>query len=243
MKSWNYQVAGTITVTTTGNIDDLDFQYCSVILMNNATLSTIRGLKAGFPGQEVTIISIGAGQVNLAHQNAGSAAANRLINFVTSISTPLAASKGNASYKYDETTVRWRLIDHNQGDFIDISYDAANFTASGTMVWSVSAGDQESYLYYLEGRSAIVAFNINTSSISGTLSSQLWLILPFTINKAFQHLGRFAELVSLILTSSVINLSMGATDNKIIIHRLDFSNFTAQTDTAYVFGNTTLSVL
>ena len=187
-KSWNYQVAGTITVTTTGNIDDLDFQYCSVILMNNATLSTIRGLKAGFPGQEVTIVSIGAGQVNLPHQNISSAAANRLINSVTSGITPLAAGKGIATYKYDEITVRWRLINHNQGAMIAIPYASGNFTGSGTITWTVDAGDQSSLSFEIINNCILIAAVILTTSISG-VGTDLRITLPNGYTCAFQIVG------------------------------------------------------
>ena len=55
------------TFTTTGNIDNLDFAHARYIRANNATVSTIRGLVAGYyDGQVVTIISIGAGEVDLA---------------------------------------------------------------------------------------------------------------------------------------------------------------------------------
>jgi len=83
-----------VTLTTTGNIDDLDFGNVSLIRMNNASLATIRGLKAGYAGQIVTIVSVGAGQVDLAHQNAGSSAGNRFINFATIGTTCLAAGVG-----------------------------------------------------------------------------------------------------------------------------------------------------
>src|ERR1017187_8808588 len=75
------------TVTTTGNIDDLDFSNASTIRMNNASLSTLRGLKAGVAGQQVTIVSVGTGKVDLAHANTGSGAGNRLLNYITSAAT------------------------------------------------------------------------------------------------------------------------------------------------------------
>ena len=77
--------AGSYTSTATGNVDDLDFLRARYIRMNNANLATVRGLKAGVDGQLVTIVSVGAGQVDLAHQNTGDGtAANRLINISAS---------------------------------------------------------------------------------------------------------------------------------------------------------------
>lgn len=82
------------TTTATGNVDDLDFSNADLIRFNNATDATLRGLKAGTAGQVVIVVSIGAGNVFLAHQNTNSAAANRLINFATAGTTPLAAGQG-----------------------------------------------------------------------------------------------------------------------------------------------------
>jgi hypothetical protein len=171
----HYQVAGTFDVATTGNIDDLDFQSCALIRMTNATLATIRGLKAGYPGQQVVIASIGAGQVNLSHQNAGSAAANRLLNFVTSGVAPLAAGKGVATYEYDETTARWRLVSHDQGALIDVAYDSANFTNSGG-TWTVDSGDQTTFAYYLDGNRLSLLLVLGSTSVvtgAGSLSFKI----------------------------------------------------------------------
>jgi hypothetical protein len=97
------------TFTTTGNIDNLDFQHARYIRANNATLATIRGLVAGYyDGQVVTIVSIGAGQVNLSHQNTNSTAANRIITNNANTHA-YAAGTGTVTLQYDLTTARWRV--------------------------------------------------------------------------------------------------------------------------------------
>lgn len=48
-----------------------------------------------------------------------------------------------------------------------VSYDAANFTASGGQTWTVAAGDQITYAYVIIGNFMTVWFNIGTSDISG----------------------------------------------------------------------------
>src|SRR4051812_31721492 len=83
-----------IDISTTGTINDLSFNDANLIRMGNATDATIQGLAAGVHGQIVWIASVGAGHVFLAHQNASSAANNRIINNATSGNTPLAAGFG-----------------------------------------------------------------------------------------------------------------------------------------------------
>lgn len=179
--------AGITTITTTGNIVDLDFANAPVLRMNNATLATLQGLKAGTDGQELTIISVGAGQVNLSHQDAGDAtAANRLLNMVTSGVTPLAAGVGSARLKYDATTARWRLANHEQGDYVAVPFSAGNYTGQGAMTWTVIAANQLEYTFYLKGRQMTVNISTDSTTIAGTPNQFLQVTLPngYTINSA-----------------------------------------------------------
>lgn len=170
-----FNVPSQFTTTTTGNIDDLDFSNADLIRMNNATISTIRGLKAGYAGQKVTIVSIGAGVVLLAHQNASSVANNRLINTATSVSTPLAAGVGFATYQYDATTLRWRLVQHDQGAYITVAYDSANFTAA-TGTWTVEAADQLAFGYWIRGRECFYTIDLASTSLdSATVTIRITL--------------------------------------------------------------------
>ena len=164
-----------VAFTTTGNIDNLDFSGADLIRMNNATDATIRGLVAGSPGQQVTIVSIGAGHVYLAHQNANSTEANRLINYATGAATPLGARAGTATYQYDATTDRWRLVAHEQGAWITPTFAAGDYTAtSGT--WTVESADVSTFTHRLVGRTMNVIWNIGTFSVSANPSSLLRVI-------------------------------------------------------------------
>lgn len=103
------------TSNSIGTFNDFAFGNASLIRMTNAGTTVLQGLLAGTPGQTVKIVSAGSGNVEIAHENAGSAVANRIINTVTSANTILAAGKGYAIYIYDGTSQRWRLVEHRQG--------------------------------------------------------------------------------------------------------------------------------
>lgn len=109
--SYHYQPARETTVTTTGNIDDLDFDSAGLLRMNNAALSTLRGLasKVDYAAEGLWIVSLGAGNVDIAHQDANSSAANRIIT-PTAATVTLTAGTGRAFLIYDLTTARWRLV-------------------------------------------------------------------------------------------------------------------------------------
>lgn len=227
-----------VTVTTTGNINDLDFSNAALIRMNNASLATIRGLKAGTPGQRVSIVSIGAGQVDLSHQDTGDAtAANRLVNFATSGKTPLAAGVGTATYQYDGTTARWRLVAHEQGAPITATFAAENFTGNGAMTWTVESADVKTLTYFLVGRQLFVSIYLTTTTVGGTLNNALQIALA--------ALGGFTLISPAISVSGMISEDSGATflsgilgpsGTQLQVYKLSLANFLATTNTTYIYG-------
>lgn len=236
-------IPGTSTVTTTGTITvqalptgvgDL------LIYMNNATLATIQGIAAGLSGQKLTIISIGAGQVDLAHQNAGATAANRLINVATSGNTSLAAGSGSATYQYDATTARWRLVQHEQGAWITPTYAGASYTASsGT--WTVDSGDVSTQAYYLRGRSLTVAWILGATSASATPTN---LIIGngawggFTVAKAILNTVLYNDNGA----GNVVGFAqVSAAGTSIPINKLT-GTFSIATNTTNVLGEITFEV-
>lgn len=100
----HYQAAMSTTVTTTGNIDNLDIDGAGMLVMNNASAATIRGIAAGYHGKRLVIVAVGAGTVTLNHQDTNSSVANRII-------TPVAAAMPIqlAVLTYDGVNARWRL--------------------------------------------------------------------------------------------------------------------------------------
>lgn len=169
-------VVSEVSVTSTGNIDDLNIGTAPFVLlrMNNATEATIRGMIPGTPRQRVMVVSVGAGHVFTAHQDTNEGtAARRIINWVTSGRTPLAAGSGVAMYQYDDTTDRWRLVAHEQGAWITPAFSAGDYTASGSMTWTVDSGDVSVNAYRVSGKTLTRAFGIITTTVGGTPSNEL----------------------------------------------------------------------
>lgn len=163
----------TVTTTSTGAQNDfatgctfLAGLTCT-LRANNATILTLTGIAGGVDGAFLRIVSIGAGQVDLVPQLAGTAsvAANRLINFATVGATSLAAGAGAATFGYDGTTARWRLVDHDQGAWITPAFAAGSFGGSGGATWTVTSGETTTYAYYLNGRKLSVAFEVLSSTV------------------------------------------------------------------------------
>jgi hypothetical protein len=182
----NAALPGVSTVTTTGNITALPLPTGSgnlVIYMNNATLATIQGIAAGLSGQRLSIVSVGAGQVDCAHQNAGATAANRLINIATSGNTPLAAGTGSADFMYDATNSRWRLVTHEQGAWITPA--TPTFSGNGSMTWTTVTVNLNRYK--LRGRDLTIQFDFN-----GTAGGTPNTLLQFTLANGFTAAANYA---------------------------------------------------
>jgi hypothetical protein len=95
---------------------------------------------------------------------AGSIAANRFKNIITSGYTPVAAG-GYIVYLHDGT--EWKLIAHEQGAYIDVAYNSGDFTAqSGTVTWTVDSGDMVTNAYYVKGNQVFFKLKILTSTLS-----------------------------------------------------------------------------
>lgn len=136
--------------------------YC-----NNPTLLTVQGIAPGIDGQQLTLISKGAGQVNLAPLSGSASAANQLINFVAFGNTPMAAGRGVAILVYDGVSAKWRLVAHEQGAWIAPAFSAGDWTATGG-AWTVGAGSVGANSYYIRGSSMIFNVTVTSSSVVST---------------------------------------------------------------------------
>jgi hypothetical protein len=162
---------GTSAPTTTGTQTALPIPAGTgdlVLYLNNATLLTIQGIAAGLSGQRLTVISKGAGQVDLAHLHASGTALGKLKLCATTGLTSLAAGSGVAVVQYDATVTQWRLVAHEQGAWITPTYAAGTFTGNASMTWTVDAGDVGTLKYRLAGRTMTVAYSFTTTSVGGT---------------------------------------------------------------------------
>lgn len=162
---------GEFTTTSTGTVNDLNFSNALLIRCNNATDLTLTGLVAGKAGQIVTIISAGAGNVLLAHQNAGSTASNRLLNTITAYNTVLVAGMGTAVYRYDDTTDRWRLISHTHGTSLRVTdgVTSVNNTKTITITGATvgDSGNGDSTITVTPPSSTFLSLTDTPSSYSG----------------------------------------------------------------------------
>lgn len=233
---------GETTTTSTGNQAALAHSGNAVIRCNNASLLTIQGIAAGTAGQRLTIISVGAGIVSLAHQNGSASAADRLTNFVTVGVTDLAAGKGKATFVYDATSTTWRLVEHDQGEWIQPAYDSNYFSSSGGGTWTVASGDVESFAYWLKGNTLHFQFVLNTTTTSGTLT-YLVIIMPNGYTAKRRGVNAFWRYDGAAGTglASTFQVLVGETFLRAYYNPTQ-NNWSAATDNMYLLGTAIVEV-
>lgn len=232
---------GVVTQTTTDTGTTNNFALSrgvNLLRSNNASLLTLTGLVAGYDGQVMDLVSIGAGQVDLANQNAGSTAVNRIITGPTG-TVSLAAGVGRARLRYDATTARWRVIEHEQGAWITPTFAAGNFTAS-TGDWTVDSADVTTHAYYLRGRTLTLSVVIQTTDVNAT-PADLQLVIPGGFTAAKQVLA-FVDLIDAGTRQYGLARATAASTT-VAFSQGDAGNFTTtSSDNTYVRGQITFEV-
>lgn len=228
------------TITLTGAQNDIALTAgCSFLRCNNATLLSATGFSAGFDGQILEVVSVGAGNVSVAHQSGSSSAANRTINIATSGASFLGAGYGVMTFVYDGTSSRWRMIFLDQGAPIDVAYTAGDYT-SDTGTWTVDSGDLIAYNYLLRGRMLTLVLGINNSTVTGT-PARLQVLLPngYTIGHTSQGVGGGAVDNSTIQTSPPGFLTnAAASTTKLLIYKPGFTGTWAASTNLTNFNGT-----
>lgn len=233
------------TTTSTGTINDFATSSLTsnlvVLRCNNAADLTLTGFTAATTaGQQLLVVSVGAGNVFLPHQNTGSAAANRSINFATSGSTPLAAGIGVAKYVYDTTTSRWRLTVHEQGAWITRTFAAGNYTGSAG-AWTVASGNITVDAYYLHGKTMTIAESLSGST-STTPGTQYRVLIPASFSAA-----RSTDVGAQVTdngtsVAGLLQVNPASDATKLFFFRADLAAFTAGAANVAVRGSITFEV-
>lgn len=231
------------TSTSTGTQTVISFSEADLVLFNNASDLTIRSLTApaspAKPGKRLILASIGAGNVFLNHQDTtGTTAANRMINTVTSATTPLAAGAGKAAYVYDDNASRWRLVHHEQGAPLTPTFADSSYTGAGTDGnWALAGADVTTQTYYLVGKQLFVSWYLATTSVANT---------PATLRMTNAAWGGFTATKTKLRpciyddngggnTIGYAQVSAGGTE--ISIFKLAGGNFANATNTTNAFGD------
>lgn len=230
-----------VSTASTGNIDNYDPGVtCGVISLRcTGAAPVIRGVVNGFKGQTILIHCLGT-TLKVAHQDAGSTAANRII--CESTQGQIVGVGGIIGLVYDATTARWRAYLLNQGNWIDVAFSAGNFTASGSMTWTVASGDQTLFRYKQRGTMLSLILDLQTTTVGGTPATDLKVTTPFTMATTttgahYQGAGRDNN-----ASPELLQLKTTAASAILTFVRNAGGNWTASTDLTAITANLALDI-
>lgn len=125
------------------------------------------------------------------------------------------------------------------GEWTTPTYAAGDFTANGSMTWTVQAGDVTTYAYALVGKMETVAFTIITSTVGGTPNNELMIKVPSgTAAKQVFNAVAISDNGSLIMGFAYVNSG----GSQINVRRSDGANWSASTDNTIVRGQITFPI-
>lgn len=149
------------------------------VRFTNGSLATFTGFLNGAANQDGDLLfcSAVASQVNFVHESTSSTSGNRLSLNATTAAAPTSlaggtgtAITGTAIFIYLSGSLRWKLIQHDQGAWITPAYASGDYTAGGGGTWTVGSGDVVTYAYWLKDRSLYVNYRWATTTLASTPS-------------------------------------------------------------------------
>lgn len=126
------------------------------------------------------------------------------------------------------------------GDWIHVPFDAGNFTANGTMTWTVEVADQVTLAYTLVGTTMILAWHIIQSSVGGTLNNQLRIAIPDGFTSAVTLSAPNIHSNAGALPTGFATVTPGAAF--VQIFKADQTNYVASTNTTSTRGQIAFEV-
>lgn len=126
------------------------------------------------------------------------------------------------------------------GGWTTPAFSAGDYTASGSMTWTVASGDVETFAYTIINKLMTVVFKINTTTVGGTPSTTLKITVP-----ASKVATKTIYNTCYILDNGVRSIATcyaASGSVSINIERADVANWTASTDNTYVYGQITFEI-
>lgn len=164
-------------------------------------------------------------------------------NFVYNNTTANVILDGGVGYFLDSATLHvYRgVIEAGgttaNGHYISPTFSAGNFTASGSMTWTVASGNVATYLAYIIGQIMTVEFFISSSTVGGTPSTALIIAIP-TVNGANQSKTRIRSTITVINNGTqqtgVVEVLLNGTVINCYVDQSQVTNWTASTNSGVI---------
>jgi Pectate lyase superfamily protein len=128
----------------------------------------------------------------------------------------------------------------NLGSWTTPTYNAGDFTGNGSMSWTVTAGDIETFAYNVRGKVMTVSLNLSSTSVGGSLNSQLRVAIPAGKIAATRCTSACFISDNGARTTGFLNVTGG--DSYITVNRTDGANFSASSSSTTVHGQIVIDI-
>lgn len=223
------------TTAATGAQHNFDLTGSNIYLRCTGAAPSFSGFTvlgaAPSPGDRVLIECLGT-TAKVTNQDTNSTAAHRVIT--PSTTGQIVGLGGLMLLVYDGVTDRWREHVIDPGAAVAVTYSAGNFTASGSMTWTVDSGDQVKFAYVQRGKFVQFFVVLTLTTVGGTLSNELRIALPNGFTAAYEQwspfFGGYDSSVWVAVTAS---LQAGGT--YLSIQKSGSGNYVAATNTTSLY--------
>jgi hypothetical protein len=223
------------TTAATGAQHNFDLAGSNIYLRCTGAAPSFSGFTvlgaAPSPGDRVLIECLGT-TAKVTNQDTNSTAAHRVIT--PSTTGQIVGLGGLMLLVYDGVTDRWREHVIDPGAAVAVTYSAGNFTASGSMTWTVDSGDQVKFAYVQRGKFVQFFVVLTLTTVGGTLSNELRIALPNGFTAAYEQwspfFGGYDSSVWVAVTAS---LQAGGT--YLSIQKSGSGNYVAATNTTSLY--------
>lgn len=198
---------------------------CTITLLSAVTMGA---------GREIEVVKIDSSANTVTSDASGAQTINGALTKVFTAQYESAIMKSDGANLYLPVPPTATTADFLNAVWTTPSYSAGNFTANGSMTWTVDSGDVITYEYVIFGKMMFLIFTVSASSIGGTPNTDLLLTIPASKVVAKEAHGHADFVLGATWISGSARAIIG--DTKIHILRSDGAVFPALTDTAYVRG-------
>lgn len=174
--------------SATGTQNNFDLNAANATLYCTGAAPVFTGFTVGgaapATGARVVLVNAGSGTVRVAKEDSGSTAAHRITS--PSARGQIVGVNGSITLVYLGVPSRWDVVVVEPGAPITIPYTAGDFTATGSMTWTVDSGDVQALRYLQQGNQLTLTLLIAASTTGGTASNGLFFLLPNSFTVATQ---------------------------------------------------------
>lgn len=127
------------------------------------------------------------------------------------------------------------------GEWTAVTFAAGNFTGSGAMTWTLAAADQETFKYMLYGKTMLITFNLQNTTVGGVADTYLQVAIPGGYTAAAQMWNPLGFCVTggALADGSMLSTTAGT---NILIRQRSGANWVVGADNTSVFGQLSFEI-